>query len=102
MADGPITGAYKADRQQVIDVLNEALATEITCVLRYKNHYFMAEGLHGEAVAAEFLEHAEEEQDHADQIAERPLTVSTQSSMLRDLELISAATVSHMPLDAAK
>ncbi len=71
MADGPITGAYKADRQQVIDVLNEALATEITCVLRYKNHYFMAEGLHGEAVAAEFLEHAEEEQDHADQIAER-------------------------------
>jgi len=71
MADGPVTGAYTADPKLVIDVLNEALATELTCVLRYKNHYFMAEGLHGEAVAAEFLEHAEEEQEHADTIAER-------------------------------
>jgi bacterioferritin len=71
MHDGAVTGAYKADREKVIEVLNEALATELTCVLRYKNHYFMAEGLHGEVAAEEFLEHAKEEQEHADTIAER-------------------------------
>lgn len=71
MSDGAVTGAYRADKEQVIQVLNEALATEIVCVLRYKNNYFMAEGLHGEAVAAEFLQHANEEQQHADQLSQR-------------------------------
>ena len=71
MSDGAVTGAYKADRQQVINVLNEVLATEIVCVLRYKNHYFMASGIHGQPVADEFLEHANEEQGHADQVAQR-------------------------------
>jgi bacterioferritin len=66
-----VTENYKADRQAVIRILNEALATEIVCVLRYKSHYFMATGIHAQAVAAEFLEHANEEQGHADQIAER-------------------------------
>jgi bacterioferritin len=68
---GPITDAYGADRERVIEVLNEALATEIVCVLRYKRHYFTATGLNAAPVAAEFLQHANEEQAHADQIALR-------------------------------
>ena len=68
---GAITEGYKADRETVIKVLNEALATEIVCVLRYKRHYFMASGIHAESVAAEFLQHANDEQGHADQIAQR-------------------------------
>jgi bacterioferritin len=68
---GAVTEGYKADRNTVIRLLNEALATEIVCVLRYKRHYFMARGIHAQAVAAEFLEHANEEQGHADQIADR-------------------------------
>lgn len=71
MADGAVTKAYGADRARVIDVLNEVLATEIVCVLRYKNHYYMASGIHASAVAAEFLEHANEEQTHADMVAKR-------------------------------
>lgn len=71
MQDGAVTGAYTADRAKVIDVLNEVLATEIVCVLRYKNHYFMAKGIHAKPVADEFLEHANEEQGHADQVARR-------------------------------
>src|SRR5437588_6243751 len=68
---GAVTEGYKADRETVIKVLNEALATEIVCVLRYKRHYFMASGIHAESVAAEFLQHANDEQGHADQIAQR-------------------------------
>jgi len=69
--EGPITAAYGADRDRVIEVLNEALATELVCVLRYKRHYFTAKGIHAQAVANEFLQHATEEQGHADQIALR-------------------------------
>ncbi len=69
--EGPITSSYGADRERVISVLNEALATEIVCVLRYKRHYYMAEGLNAGPVAAEFLQHANEELMHADQIALR-------------------------------
>jgi bacterioferritin len=68
---GAITEGYKVDLRTAIKILNEALATEIVCVLRYKRHYFMASGIHSEAVAAEFLQHANEEQGHADQIAQR-------------------------------
>ncbi|MEK7830199.1 MAG: ferritin-like domain-containing protein [Acidobacteriota bacterium] len=68
---GPITEGYKADRKKVIAVLNEALATELICVLRYKRHYYMASGISAEPVAKEFLQHANEEQIHADQIAQR-------------------------------
>src|SRR5437660_5041454 len=68
---GAVTEGYSADRETVIKLLNEALATEIVCVLRYKRHYFMASGIHAESVAAEFLQHANEEQAHADQIAQR-------------------------------
>jgi len=69
--DGAVTEGYRADRETVVRVLNEALATELVCVLRYKRHYYMATGIHAQAVAEEFLEHAKEEQEHADQIAER-------------------------------
>ena len=69
--EGAITDSYKADKDLVCKVLNEALATEIVCVLRYKRHFFMATGIHANAVAAEFQEHAADEQEHADQIAER-------------------------------
>ncbi len=69
--NGAVTEGYKADRDTVVRLLNEALATEIVCVLRYKRHYFMAQGIHSQAVAAEFLEHANEESGHADQIAGR-------------------------------
>ncbi len=71
MEKGAVTEGYRADRETVVRILNEALATEIVCVLRYKRHYFMAAGIHAQAVAQEFLEHANEEQQHADQIAKR-------------------------------
>ena len=68
---GAVTSGYAADRAQVLKMLNEALATELVCVLRYKRHYFMAAGIHAASVAAEFLEHANEEMAHADLIAKR-------------------------------
>ena len=69
--EGAITDAYGADREKVIDVLNQALATEIVCYLRYKRHYFMAEGINAGPAVAEFLDHANQELGHADQIAMR-------------------------------
>ena len=71
IGDGAVTAGYEADRDKVIAILNEALATEIVCVLRYKRHYFMATGIHANAVAQEFQQHAAEEQGHADRIAGR-------------------------------
>ena len=68
---GAVTAGYTADRKHVIKILNEALATELVCVLRYKRHYFMASGIHAAPVAAEFLAHAAEEMSHADLIAKR-------------------------------
>ena len=69
--DGAVTKDYSLDRDQVIGVLNEVLATEIVCVLRYQFHYYMATGIHSPAIAEEFREHAEEEQEHAGRIAAR-------------------------------
>lgn len=69
--NGAVTEGYRGDRETVIKVLNDALATELVCVLRYKRHYYAATGIHAQAVADEFLEHAQEEQGHADQIAQR-------------------------------
>ncbi|CAN5950457.1 unnamed protein product [Sphagnum jensenii] len=71
MEDGPISQTYGANRDAVVKILNDALATELVCVLRYKRHYYMARGINSEPVAAEFLQHAAEEQGHADSIAER-------------------------------
>ncbi len=69
--DGAVTDSYTADRKQVVRLLNEALATEWVCVLRYYRHYFMASGMLAESVKAEVLEHAHQEQEHANRIAER-------------------------------
>ena len=71
MERGAVTDSYTLDRDTVLKLLNEALATEIVCVLRYKRHYYMATGIHAQSVADEILEHAEEEQEHADLVAER-------------------------------
>ncbi len=68
---GAVTPGYRGDRETVLKILNESLATEIVCVLRYKRHFFMASGINAQSVAAEFLQHATEEQAHADQIAQR-------------------------------
>jgi len=68
---GAVTESYTLDRDTVLKLLNEALATELVCVLRYKAHYYLASGINAKSVAAEFLEHANEEQQHADKIAER-------------------------------
>ena len=68
---GAVTTGYRADVKRVVAVLNEVLATELVCVLRYKRHYFTANGIHAQAVAAEFLQHANEEQGHADSVAQR-------------------------------
>ncbi|MEO8676215.1 MAG: ferritin-like domain-containing protein [Casimicrobiaceae bacterium] len=69
--EGAVTAGYSADRGIVLKLLNDSLATEIVCVLRYRRHHFMARGIHSQAVAAEFLAHSNEELGHADQLAER-------------------------------
>jgi len=71
MEDGAVTESYKGDVDKTIEILNEALATEIVCVLRYMHHYFMATGAHAKSVADEFKEHADDEREHADSLAER-------------------------------
>jgi bacterioferritin len=71
MEDGAVTQSYRGDVKKTVEILNEALATEIVCVLRYMHHYFMATGVHGAAARDEFKEHADEEREHADLIAER-------------------------------
>ncbi len=68
---GAVTSGYSADRVTVLKLLNDSLATEIVCVLRYRRHYFMAKGIHSKGIADEFLAHSNEEQGHADQLAER-------------------------------
>jgi bacterioferritin len=69
--EGAVTTGYAADREAVIRLLNEALATELVCVLRYKRHYFMAKGINADPIKAEFLAHAGEEMSHADLLAKR-------------------------------
>jgi bacterioferritin len=69
--EGSVTAGYSADRKIVLKLLNDSLATELVCVLRYRSHHFMAQGIHSQAVAQEFLDHSNEEQGHADQIAAR-------------------------------
>jgi|SRR5687767_7314756 len=92
---GAVTPGYSADLATVVKILNEALATEIVCVLRYKRHYFMAQGIHAEGVASEFLEHANDEQQHADQIAAR----ITQLGGAPDFSPEGLATRSHAEYD---
>jgi bacterioferritin len=94
---GPVTDAYGADLERVISVLNEALATEIVCVLRYRRHYFTATGLDAKPVAAEFLQHSNEEQGHADLLAER----ITQLGGSPDFNPATLTTRSHAEYDAS-
>lgn len=79
--NGAVTEGYKVNRETAVKILNEALATEIVCVLRYRRHYFMASGIHAEGVAAEFLQHSNEEQTHADQIAARIVQLNGEPDM---------------------
>jgi len=94
---GPITESYGADRKRVIDVLNEVLATELVCVLRYKRHYYTATGINSGPVAAEFLEHANEEQQHADMVAHRIVQLGGEP----DFSPEGLATRSHSEYDAS-
>lgn len=71
LSDGPVTAGYKADREAIVAMLNGALATELVCILRYKRHYYTVTGLQYASIKAEFLEHATQEQEHADWLAER-------------------------------
>lgn len=82
--EGAMTFDYKADRETVVKLLNEALATEIVCVLRYRRHYFMAEGMNAESVKSEFMAHAGEEQAHADQLAERIVQLGGEPNLSPD------------------
>ncbi|MHA6758617.1 ferritin-like domain-containing protein [Streptacidiphilus sp. PAMC 29251] len=97
MGKGPVTDAYGADLKRVLQVLNEALATEIVCVLRYKRHYYTASGLYSEPVAAEFLEHAGEEQTHADLLAQRIVQLGGEP----DFDPDTLSSRSHTPYDAS-
>ena len=89
--DGAVTAGYKADREQVIKILNEVLATEIVCMLRYKRHYFTVDGIFSDSIRAEFLEHATEEQQHADMVAARIVQLNGEP----DFEPKNLATRSH-------
>jgi len=100
---GAVTSGYQADRQTVVELLNTALATELVCTLRYKHHYYMATGIHAQAAAQEFLEHASEEQDHADSLASRIVQLggvpdfSPQGLMKRShSEYVSAGSLADM------
>ncbi|WP_131767075.1 ferritin-like domain-containing protein [Candidatus Protofrankia californiensis] len=94
---GPVTDAYGADLHRVLDVCNQALATELVCVLRYKRHYFTAQGLASAQVAPEFAEHAADEQAHADRIAAR----ITQLGGEPDFNPQTLTTRSHSQYDAS-
>ena len=89
--DGAVTAGYKADREQVIKILNEVLATELVCMLRYKRHYFTVDGIFSDSIRAEFLEHANEEQQHADMVAARIVQLNGEP----DFEPKNLATRSH-------
>lgn len=95
---GAVTEGYSADRSLVLKMLNEALATEIVCVLRYRRHHFMARGIHGQAVGAEFLVHSNEEQGHADQLAARIVQLGGEPDFSPD----SLSERSHAEYVAAK
>jgi len=94
---GPVTSTYGADRNRVIAVLNEVLATELVCVLRYKRHYYTARGINAAPVAEEFLQHANEEQGHADMVAERIVQLGGEP----DFSPQGLATRSHSEYDAS-
>ena len=103
MEEGAVTAGYSANREAVIAMLNESLATELVCVLRYRRHHFMASGIHSHATAAEFLAHSNEEQGHADQLAERIVQLGGEPDFSPDsltrrshAEYVEGATLTEM------
>jgi bacterioferritin len=98
MEKGAITDNYRGDRPRVVNVLNQVLATEIVCHLRYKRHYYTASGLNSEAVKSEFLEHANQEQVHADRVATRIIQLNGEP----DFNPQSLASRSHSEYAEAK
>jgi bacterioferritin len=98
MDDGAVTASYRADREKVVEILNEVLATETVCTLRYRNHYFMAKGVNAPGVADEFLEHANDEQQHADRVAKR----ITELNGTPNLNPVGLATRSHAEYGTAE
>ena len=101
--EGAVTAGYGADRKMVLKLLNDSLATEIVCVLRYRRHHFMARGIHSQAVAGEFLAHSNEELAHADQLAERIVQLGGAPDFAPDTligrshaEYVEGATLSDM------
>ena len=102
MTDGAVTSSYGKDRDVAVRVLNQALATEIVCVLRYKRHAFMAQGPNSEPIAAEFHTHASEEQAHADQIAERIVQLGGEpdfSVLEKDFRVVGRSSNSQISID---
>jgi bacterioferritin len=93
--DGAVTSSYPKDRETIIQLLNEALATELVCVLRYKRHYYATKGIRAKVAAAEFLEHAQDEQGHADEIAQRIVQLGANP----DLNPSTLAARSHAEYD---
>jgi len=83
--EGAVTETYSADREEVLRLLNESLATELVCVLRYKRHYFMAKGVKAQVASEEFLEHATQEAEHADRLAERIVQLGGEPEFNPDL-----------------
>src|ERR1051326_4702145 len=94
LEEGAVTQSYQGDVDKTISILNETLATEIVCVLRYMHHYFMPSGLHGRSVADEFKEHADSEREHADAIAERIQQLGGKRSEEHTSELQSHSFIS--------
>ena len=98
MEQGAVTGAFKGDPEKIVAMLNEVLATETVCTLRYRSHYFMARGIHSSAVEDEFLAHANEEQGHADMVAKR----ITELNGKPNLDPTGLATRSHAEYGTAE
>ena len=97
MDDGAVTAGYQGNREEILALLNSALATELVCVLRYKRHYYTAAGLMNTPIKDEFLEHAQDEQGHADQIAERIVQLNGQP----DLNPATLTQRSHAEYDSS-
>ena len=95
LEDGAVTSSYPKDRETIIQLLNEALATELVCVLRYKRHYYATKGIRAKVAAAEFLEHAQDEQQHANEIAQRIVQLGVNP----DLNPSTLASRSHAEYD---
>ncbi|CAG8869424.1 hypothetical protein PS627_03497 [Pseudomonas fluorescens] len=103
---GAVTEGYTADRQEILRLLNESLATELVCTLRYKRHYFMASGIKASVAADEFLEHANQEMEHADRLAERIVQLGGEPDFNPDnlsrnshAQYVAGATLKEMVLE---